>query len=101
MKKEWIKKTIAAAFVTVLMLIVLVGVGKAQTEAGQIVGKVSDPNGALVSGASVSVKSVDTGRAITTTSMLRAFTPSPRCNLVSMTSRSRAATLNRVPSGCR
>jgi hypothetical protein len=40
----------------------------AQSAAGQIVGKVTDPNGALVSGATVSVKSVDTGREMTATS---------------------------------
>lgn len=68
MKKEWVKKTITTAFVAVLMLVVLAGVGKAQTESGQIIGNVTDPNGALGSGASVSVKSVGTGRTITTTS---------------------------------
>src|SRR5262249_61174777 len=40
----------------------------AQTETGQIVGKVTDPNGAVVSGASITVKSVDTGREVTATS---------------------------------
>jgi hypothetical protein len=40
----------------------------AQSATGQIVGKVTDPNGALVSGATVSVKSVDTGREMTATS---------------------------------
>ena len=40
----------------------------AQTETGQITGKVADPNGAVVAGAAVVVKSVDTGaeRAATT-----------------------------------
>jgi Carboxypeptidase regulatory-like domain/TonB dependent receptor-like, beta-barrel/TonB-dependent Receptor Plug Domain len=68
MTRECIKKTIAAAFVAVLTLIVFVSVGNAQTETGQIIGKVTDPTGALVSGAGVSVKSVDTARSITTTS---------------------------------
>src|SRR5262249_11269688 len=40
----------------------------AQTETGQIVGKVVDPNGAIVSGASVKITSVATGRAINASS---------------------------------
>ena len=40
----------------------------AQTETGQIVGNVVDPNGAVVAGANVTVKSVATGREVTTTS---------------------------------
>ncbi|HMF58363.1 MAG TPA: TonB-dependent receptor [Pyrinomonadaceae bacterium] len=40
----------------------------AQTETGQIVGKVLDPNGAAVAGAAVSIKSVETGREVTATS---------------------------------
>ncbi|HYP54283.1 MAG TPA: TonB-dependent receptor [Pyrinomonadaceae bacterium] len=39
----------------------------AQTETGQITGKVSDPNGAVVPGATVTVKSVDTGAERTAT----------------------------------
>ena len=40
----------------------------AQGATGEIVGKVTDPNGAVVSGASVTAKSVDTGREVTATS---------------------------------
>jgi len=40
----------------------------AQSATGQIVGKVTDPNGAVVSGATVSAKSADTGRETTATS---------------------------------
>src|SRR5678815_1685275 len=40
----------------------------AQGSAGEIVGKVIDPNGAVVAGATVTVKSVDTGRELTATS---------------------------------
>ena len=40
----------------------------AQSATGEIVGKVTDPNGAVVTGAVVSVKSVDTGRELTATS---------------------------------
>src|SRR5687767_10446022 len=40
----------------------------AQSATGEIVGKVTDPNGAVVAGAIVSVKSVDTGREVTATS---------------------------------
>lgn len=39
----------------------------AQTETGQIIGKVTDPNGAVVAGATVTVKSVDKGAERTTT----------------------------------
>lgn len=39
--------------------------GLSQTETGQIVGRIFDANGALVSGASVAVKSVETGRELT------------------------------------
>ncbi|MDQ1610714.1 MAG: hypothetical protein QOG00_645 [Pyrinomonadaceae bacterium] len=39
-----------------------------QTETGQVIGKISDPNGALVAGAVVTIKSVNTGRELTATS---------------------------------
>ncbi|HEX8117806.1 MAG TPA: carboxypeptidase regulatory-like domain-containing protein, partial [Pyrinomonadaceae bacterium] len=41
---------------------------RAQTETGQITGKVLDPNGAVVAGAAVTVKSVETGRTLSATS---------------------------------
>src|SRR5438105_2467038 len=40
----------------------------AQTETGQIVGKVVDPNGASVSGANVKITSIATGRTVNATS---------------------------------
>ncbi|PYS51167.1 MAG: TonB-dependent receptor [Acidobacteria bacterium] len=40
----------------------------AQTETGQITGKVTDPTGAIVPGTTVNVKSVDTGRVVTAVS---------------------------------
>ena len=40
----------------------------AQSATGQIVGKVTDPNGAVVSGATVTAKSLDTGRETSATS---------------------------------
>lgn len=40
----------------------------AQSATGEIVGNVTDPNGAIVTGAVVTVKSVDTGREVTATS---------------------------------
>jgi len=52
----------------VLALTIIVGSALAQTETGQITGKVTDPNGAVVAGATVSIKSVQTGREVTTTS---------------------------------
>lgn len=51
-----------------LSLALFAGVARAQTETGQITGKVTDPTGASVPGATVNVKSVDTGRVITATS---------------------------------
>lgn len=51
-----------------LALTMIVGSALAQTETGQIIGKVTDPNGAVVAGATVNVKSVQTGREVTATS---------------------------------
>ncbi|HXD30933.1 MAG TPA: TonB-dependent receptor [Pyrinomonadaceae bacterium] len=55
-------------FVALLAVMMMVGSALAQTEAGQITGKVVDPAGAVVAGATVSVKSVETGREVTATS---------------------------------
>ncbi len=54
-----------AAFAA-LALLSLTALG--QTETGQIIGKVIDPNGAAVAGASVSLVSAETGRTLTATS---------------------------------
>jgi hypothetical protein len=61
-------KYFSLVFITLLVQIVLVSTSHAQIEAGQIIGKVVDPNGALVAGADVTIKSVDTGlvRSLTT-----------------------------------
>ena len=62
-------RQLAIGFViAVCALTILAAAAIAQSESGQIVGKVTDPNGALVSGAAITVKSVDTGRELTATS---------------------------------
>ncbi|MDX6611945.1 MAG: hypothetical protein QOD75_1131, partial [Blastocatellia bacterium] len=61
--------TAAARFLSVVfVLAMLSGVALAQSSTGQIVGKITDPNGAVVSGATVTVKSVDTAREVTAVS---------------------------------
>lgn len=59
--------------VTTLVLVTLwflatVAIAHAQSATGQIAGRVTDPNGAVVPGANVTIKSVDTGREVTATS---------------------------------
>ena len=59
----------ARALLSVVFAIaVMAGTTFAQGATGQIVGKVTDPNGAVVVGATVTAKSVDTGRETTATS---------------------------------
>jgi len=56
----------ALGFLSVVFAIALMaGVTFAQSATGQINGKVTDPNGAVVAAANVTVKSVDTGRETT------------------------------------
>ena len=56
-------------FLTVVFALALTAATTlAQSATGEIVGTVTDPNGAVVAGAVVSVKSVDTGREVTATS---------------------------------
>ena len=56
----------ALAFLSVVFAIAMMAAAAfAQSATGQIVGKVTDPNGAVVSGANITVKSVDTGRETT------------------------------------
>ncbi|MEP6922419.1 MAG: carboxypeptidase regulatory-like domain-containing protein [bacterium] len=57
-----------ALLAIVFAITVMAGSTLAQSTTGQIVGRVSDPAGAVVSGAVVTVKSVDTSREITATS---------------------------------
>ena len=56
------------ALATLLAVMLFSVAASAQTETGQIIGKVTDPNGAVVTGASVTVKSVETGRTLAATS---------------------------------
>ena len=59
----------ALAFLSVVFAIAMMaGAAFAQSATGQIVGKVTDPNGAVVAAANVTVKSVDTGRETTAVS---------------------------------
>lgn len=52
----------------VFAVLIMAGAALAQSATGQIAGRVTDPNGDVVAGAVVSVKSVDTGREVTATS---------------------------------
>src|SRR5438045_8041533 len=55
-------KSISRTVMAVLFALLIFPAGLlAQTETGQIVGKVTDPSGALVTGATVTVRSVETG----------------------------------------
>ena len=71
MNKNKLKQLGASASRLALAMFVLAttfGSALAQTETGQIAGKVTDPNGAVVTGATVNVKSAQTGREVTVTS---------------------------------
>src|SRR3989449_2960765 len=71
MNKNKLKQPGASASRLALALFVVAitfGSALAQTETGQIVGRVTDPNGAVVTGATVNVKSAQTGREVTVTS---------------------------------
>src|ERR1044072_6949761 len=58
----------ASTLIAVLLLLITAGLATAQTETGRLVGKIVDPSGAVVTGATVRVKSVATGREVKTTS---------------------------------
>ncbi|HWQ34645.1 MAG TPA: TonB-dependent receptor [Blastocatellia bacterium] len=58
---------IRAVMAVLFTLLICPAILQAQTETGQIIGKVTDPAGALVTGATVTVKSVDTGAIRTAT----------------------------------
>src|SRR2546423_15221854 len=70
LSREMFMSKLKFTFVTAaaLLLFAVAPIALAQTETGQIVGKVIDPNGAAVAGAAVSIKSVETGREVTATS---------------------------------
>src|SRR6266576_1157917 len=71
MSKTKTKQTAAArgfVFLAVVFAIGLMAITAfGQADTGQIIGKVTDPNGAVVPGAAVSIKSVSTGRETTAT----------------------------------
>ena len=52
---------LATSLATLFLLVVLTGSAFGQSDTGQILGKVTDPNGAAVPGATVTIKSVATG----------------------------------------
>lgn len=60
---KWLRYLFSLALIFLFSVSVL-----AQNETGQIVGRVTDPNSAVVPGATVTIKSVSTGREITSTS---------------------------------
>src|SRR5216684_2909460 len=62
-----VAKAISTALAILFLVVIVTSSVVGQTEAGQINGKVFDPNGALVPNASVTVKSVDTGVEATQT----------------------------------
>lgn len=63
--RRWAHKNLLSALSAFLTLALFACAAIAQTETGQITGKVTDPTGAIVPGASINVKSVDTGRVVT------------------------------------
>jgi len=65
--RSGLRRTSLAVMVS-LTFVLFTSISLAQTETGQITGRVTDPNGAVVAGANISVKSVDTGREVTATS---------------------------------
>ena len=58
----------ASTLVAALLLLMTAILAAAQSDTGRLVGKIVDPSGAVVTGATVRVKSVATGREVTTTS---------------------------------
>jgi hypothetical protein len=67
-KSKRMTATGGLAFLTVVFAMALMaGTAMGQAESGQIIGKVADPNGAVVPGAAITLKSVNTGREITAT----------------------------------
>jgi hypothetical protein len=72
MSKTKLRQAAATGTLAVLSVVfaiaMMAGAAFAQSATGQIVGKVTDPNGAVVAGAKITVKSVDTGRETTAVS---------------------------------
>src|SRR2546425_3661726 len=65
--KSTVVKAASTATATLFVLVMVVGSAMGQAETGRINGKVIDPNGATVPGATVTVKSVATGAERTAT----------------------------------
>ncbi len=59
--KHTVVKALSTGFATLFLLVMVANSAFGQAETGQINGKVTDPNGAVVPGATVTVKSVSTG----------------------------------------
>jgi len=72
MSKTNLIRVVASGGLSLLVIVLALSISAsttmAQSATGQIVGKVTDPNGAVVSGATVSAKAADTGRETTATS---------------------------------
>lgn len=66
------RSAVYKSFLVLLLLLCATAI-YAQNEAGQLTGKVTDPNGAVVAGAAVSIKSVETGITRTATSNSEGF----------------------------
>jgi len=62
-----VSRLLATSIATLFLLVVLAGSAFGQSDTGQIIGKVTDPNGAAVAGATITVKSVATGAERTAT----------------------------------
>ncbi len=67
MRDRWSQRHLVRWFAIPLLILVGIGLARAQTETGQIVGVVMDPNGAVIPGATVTVRSVVTGAERRTT----------------------------------
>ena len=72
MSRTKLRRAVTTAGLNLLLVVIALAISAsstlAQSATGQIVGKVTDPNGAVISGATVSAKSADTGRETTATS---------------------------------
>jgi len=92
----------ALGFLSVVFALALMaGAAFAQSATGQIIGKVTDPNGAVVAAANITVKSVDTDAKPPRFRTMTGAIPSPPCNRGSTTSPFKAATSKRATSECR
>ena len=72
MSRTKLRRAVTTVTLNFLLVVIALAISAsstlAQSATGQIVGKVTDPNGAVVSGATISAKSADTGRETTATS---------------------------------